>query len=85
MSARMSQVRYEIIGRDIASKYFVIDPDTGVLRIRDDLRKENDSEYQVFDTHAIQFRFASSNVSYIVQRSCFLFLFLFLSLSLAAA
>ncbi|XP_028050780.1 cadherin-99C isoform X1 [Monomorium pharaonis] len=42
-----NQVRYEIIGRGIASKYFVIDPDTGVLRIRDDLRKETDSEYQV--------------------------------------
>ncbi|XP_011338456.1 cadherin-99C isoform X1 [Ooceraea biroi] len=42
-----NHVRYEIIGRGIASKYFVIDPDTGVLRIRDDLRKETDSEYQV--------------------------------------
>ncbi|XP_015184942.1 PREDICTED: protocadherin-15 [Polistes dominula] len=42
-----NQVRYEIIGRGIASKYFVIDPDTGVVRIRDDLRKETDTEYQV--------------------------------------
>ncbi|XP_029661885.1 cadherin-99C isoform X1 [Formica exsecta] len=42
-----NQVRYEIIGRGIASKYFVIDPDTGALRTRDDLRKETDSEYQV--------------------------------------
>ncbi|XP_076165226.1 cadherin 99C [Ptiloglossa arizonensis] len=42
-----NQVRYEIIGRGIAGKYFVIDPDTGVLRIRDDLRKETDTEYQV--------------------------------------
>ncbi|KAK2588635.1 hypothetical protein KPH14_006402 [Odynerus spinipes] len=42
-----NQVRYEIIGRGIANKYFVIDPDTGVIRIRDDLRKETDSEYQV--------------------------------------
>ncbi|KAL6263958.1 hypothetical protein P5V15_004039 [Pogonomyrmex californicus] len=42
-----NQVRYEITGLGIASKYFVIDPDTGVLRIRDDLRKETDSEYQV--------------------------------------
>ncbi|XP_015434826.1 PREDICTED: LOW QUALITY PROTEIN: protocadherin-15-like, partial [Dufourea novaeangliae] len=42
-----NQVRYEIIGRGIANKYFVIDPDTGVLRIRDDLRKETDTEYQV--------------------------------------
>ncbi|XP_076242183.1 cadherin 99C [Calliopsis andreniformis] len=42
-----NQVRYEIIGRGIASKYFVIDPDSGVLRIRDDLRKETDTDYQV--------------------------------------
>ncbi|XP_043486024.1 cadherin-99C isoform X1 [Polistes fuscatus] len=42
-----NQVRYEIIGRGIANKYFVIDPDTGVIRIRDDLRKETDTEYQV--------------------------------------
>ncbi|XP_012288920.1 cadherin-99C [Orussus abietinus] len=42
-----NQVRYEIIGRGIASKYFIIDPDTGVIRVRDDLRKETDSEYQV--------------------------------------
>ncbi|XP_076678617.1 cadherin 99C isoform X2 [Andrena cerasifolii] len=42
-----NQVRYEIIGRGIANKYFVVDPDYGVLRIRDDLRKETDTEYQV--------------------------------------
>ncbi|KAF7995558.1 hypothetical protein HCN44_006665 [Aphidius gifuensis] len=42
-----NQIRYEIIGRGIASKYFVIDSDTGTLSIRDDLRKETDSEYQV--------------------------------------
>ncbi|XP_034940694.1 cadherin-99C [Chelonus insularis] len=42
-----NQVRYEIIGRGIASKYFVIDPDSGILTVRDDLRKETDSEYQV--------------------------------------
>lgn len=41
------QVRYEIIGRGIANKYFVVDPDTGILTVRDDLRKETDSEYQV--------------------------------------
>ena len=40
-------MRYEIIGRGIANKYFVVDPDYGVLRIRDDLRKETDTEYQV--------------------------------------
>ena len=43
----MFQVRYEITGRGIASKYFIIDSDTGVLRVRDDLRKETDTEYQV--------------------------------------
>ncbi|XP_046585956.1 cadherin-99C isoform X1 [Neodiprion lecontei] len=42
-----NQVRYEIIGRGIANKYFLVDPDTGVLRVRDDLRKETNSEYQV--------------------------------------
>ncbi|XP_031771297.1 cadherin-99C, partial [Apis florea] len=42
-----NQVRYEIVGRGIANKYFMIDPDTGVLRVRDDLRKETDTEYQV--------------------------------------
>lgn len=41
------KVRYEITGRGIASKYFIIDPDTGVIRVRDDLRKETDTEYQV--------------------------------------
>ncbi|KAG8040868.1 hypothetical protein G9C98_001856 [Cotesia typhae] len=42
-----NQVRYEIIGRGSASRYFVIDPDSGILTVRDDLRKETDSEYQV--------------------------------------
>lgn len=42
-----NQVRYEITGRGIASKYFIIDPDTGIIRVRDDLRKETDTEYQV--------------------------------------
>lgn len=42
-----NQVRYEIIGRGIADRYFTIDPNIGVLRIKDDLRKETDTEYQV--------------------------------------
>ncbi|KAK6629534.1 hypothetical protein RUM43_003351 [Polyplax serrata] len=42
-----NKVRYELIGRRKASKYFQIDPDTGVLQVRDDLRKETDTEYQV--------------------------------------
>lgn len=47
-------MRYEIVGRGIANKYFVIDPDTGVLRIRDDLRKETDTEYQVFFVYLLR-------------------------------
>ncbi|XP_014216092.1 cadherin-99C [Copidosoma floridanum] len=43
-----NQVRYDVIGRGIAGKYFVIDPDSGVLRVRDDLRKVPDvTEFQV--------------------------------------
>lgn len=41
------QVRYEIVGRGKASKYFQIDPDIGLLQVRNDLRKEPDSEYVV--------------------------------------
>lgn len=40
-------VRYEIVGRGKALKYFQVDPDTGIIRIRDELRKEDDTEYQV--------------------------------------
>ncbi|XP_052841310.1 cadherin-99C isoform X2 [Drosophila gunungcola] len=40
-------VRYEIVGRGKAPKYFQVDPDTGAVRIRDELRKEEDTEYQV--------------------------------------
>lgn len=40
-------VRYEIVGRGKALKYFQIDTDNGEIRIRDDLRKEEDTEYQV--------------------------------------
>ncbi|XP_018578210.1 cadherin-99C [Anoplophora glabripennis] len=42
-----NKVRYEIIGRGKSSKYFQIDPDTGVLRVTNDLKKEVDTEYQV--------------------------------------
>lgn len=42
-----NKVRYELIGRGKSNKYFQIDSDTGVLRVRDDLRKDTDSEYQV--------------------------------------
>lgn len=40
-----NKVRYELIGRGKSSKYFQIDSDTGVVIVRDDLRKETDSEY----------------------------------------
>lgn len=40
-----NKVRYELIGRGKSSKFFQIDPDTGVVIVRDDLRKETDSEY----------------------------------------
>lgn len=40
-------VRYEMAGRGKALKYFQVDPDTGVVRIRDDLRKDDDTEYEV--------------------------------------
>lgn len=42
-----NKVRYELIGRGKASKYFTVDSDTGVLSVRDDLRKEADQSYQV--------------------------------------
>lgn len=40
-------VRYEMIGRGKALKYFQVDTDSGVVRVRDDLRKEEDTEYEV--------------------------------------
>lgn len=42
-----NRVRYRLAGRGKASKYFHVEPDTGAVRIRDDLRKETDSEYTV--------------------------------------
>lgn len=40
-------VRYELVGRGKAFKYFSVDPDTGMIRLRDELRKEDDTEYQI--------------------------------------
>lgn len=40
-------IRYEMVGRSKALKYFQVDPDTGDVLIRDELKKEEDSEYQV--------------------------------------
>jgi len=46
-TAPNNKVRYQLIGRRKASQFFQVDPDSGVLRVRDDLRKETDTEYQV--------------------------------------
>lgn len=40
-------VRYEMVGRGKALKYFQVDPDSGIVRIRDELNKEDDTEYLV--------------------------------------
>uniref|UniRef100_A0A6E8V4Y3 Cadherin domain-containing protein n=1 Tax=Anopheles coluzzii TaxID=1518534 RepID=A0A6E8V4Y3_ANOCL len=40
-------VRYELVGRGKALKYFQVDADSGIVRIRDDLGKEEDSEYLI--------------------------------------
>lgn len=42
-----NKVRYELIGKSKATRFFQIDPDMGSLTLRDDLRKEQDNEYQV--------------------------------------
>ncbi|CAK1544137.1 unnamed protein product [Leptosia nina] len=42
-----NRIRYALVGRGKASIYFHVEPDTGVIRLRDDLRKETDSEYTV--------------------------------------
>lgn len=46
-SAPGNVVRYEIVGRGKALKYFTVDSDTGVIRLRDLLYNEDDTEYQV--------------------------------------
>lgn len=40
-------IRYEMVGRGKALKYFQVDPDTGDILLRDELKKEEDTEYQV--------------------------------------
>ncbi|PNF18966.1 hypothetical protein B7P43_G12884 [Cryptotermes secundus] len=42
-----NKVRYELVGRGKAQKYFQIDSDTGVIQVRDDLRKETSTEYEI--------------------------------------
>ncbi|CAH0583152.1 unnamed protein product [Chrysodeixis includens] len=46
-TAPNNRVRYKLVGRGKASIYFHVEPDTGAVRVRDDLRKETDSEYTV--------------------------------------
>lgn len=46
-TAPNNRVRYKLVGRGKASIYFHVEPDTGAVRVRDDLRKEADSEYTV--------------------------------------
>lgn len=40
-------IRYELVGRGNALKYFQIDPDTAEIRVRDDLTKSDDTEFQL--------------------------------------
>lgn len=40
-------IRYEMVGRGKAMKYFQVDPDNGDITLRDELKKEDDTEYQV--------------------------------------
>lgn len=40
-------IRYELVGRGNALKFFQIDPDTAELRVRDDLTKSEDTEFQL--------------------------------------
>lgn len=42
-----NSIRYEMVGRGKALKYFQVDPDTGDILLRDELKKEEDTEYQV--------------------------------------
>jgi protocadherin-15 len=47
-----NQIRYDIIGKDKAPYYFIIDPNSGILSVKDDLRKGPDSEYKVNEVQA---------------------------------
>lgn len=40
-------IRYELVGRGNGQKFFQIDPDTAELRVRDDLTKSEDTEFQL--------------------------------------
>ncbi|XP_071438739.1 cadherin-99C isoform X2 [Hetaerina americana] len=42
-----NKVRYELVGKGKASRFFQIDPNQGIIQIRDDLRKDTSNEYQI--------------------------------------
>ncbi|CAL8106487.1 unnamed protein product [Orchesella dallaii] len=42
-----NKVKYEIMGRGKAARYFDVNHDTGEVSIKDDLRKEMDTEYHI--------------------------------------
>ncbi|GFS75615.1 cadherin-99C, partial [Nephila pilipes] len=42
-----SEIRYEVTGKEKAPTYFLVDAVSGLISVKDDLRKEPDSEYRV--------------------------------------
>ncbi|KAF4523016.1 hypothetical protein B566_EDAN007446 [Ephemera danica] len=56
-----NKVRYELIGRGKASKYFQVDPDRGTISVRDDLKKETDTEYELSSSVAVHVRVKHAN------------------------
>ncbi|KAF8774708.1 Cadherin-99C like protein [Argiope bruennichi] len=42
-----NEVRYEVTGKEKAPTYFLVDPVSGLISVKDDLRKEPDSEYRI--------------------------------------
>lgn len=47
LQAPGSEIRYEVSGKEKAPTYFLVDPESGLISVKDDLRKEPDSEYRV--------------------------------------
>ncbi|GIY89514.1 cadherin-99C [Caerostris extrusa] len=42
-----NEIRYEVTGKEKAPTYFLVDPVSGLISVKDDLRKEPDSEYRI--------------------------------------
>lgn len=60
-----NKVRFELIGRGQAAKYFVLDPYSGALRVRDDLSKSAEDQYYVsIKTHLLISLFLTSSTWY---------------------